>query len=246
VTGVRTVRIEEAGWAGAAHRAAIVSLPAHWRLAGPGEPAEVLVTDAPVDWASRPEPVVVLAHDAEPASDPPPGGPRPVVAPPLPVRWPDVMHERERRAPVIVDSRVTFRASAGLRGALIAQLASLRGAVGPPDSLRVTSLSDRHYVLAGSIGTTALNLVATLDDDAPEIIIDVVGLGSRRHLRARTAAPAQPVEARLHTGAGVFHAAPVHESHLRAFWRTLHAGGRPAYDIEDWRADRRLSAATLG
>ncbi len=254
-----------------AHRAALATVPGRFRIAA-GRPADVaVVSGRSADWPATVTAAIEAGSRAILLTRPEPADPAAVdavvqLAARADVRvavdtsyaghrtWTAARPELRAGAAgaTLLDSVVCVPANAdrSLSAALLDQLAVVRPILEGTPSLQPVHRSSEHYVLQGSVGSLAVNLVGLVSADAAESLrVDLVAPGE--HWRVRFGAPddAAPVDVERFDESGGRSLPQTFQTSRRQIWVDLHATltGTPSigYPIADLAADSALAAELL-
>ncbi len=254
-----------------AQHAALATIPGRFRI-GADRPADVtVVSGRTVDWPAavtaaieagsrgilltRPGPADPAAVDAAARAAALAGATVAVDTSYAGHRtWTDALPELRAvsAAGTLLDSVICAPATAGggLPAALIDQLAVVRPMLEATPTLEPAHRSDHHYVLQGTAGGLAINLVGLVSADAAgSLRVDLVA--PAEHWRVRFGAPddAAPVDVERHDETGARSLPQTFQTSRRQIWVDLHATltGDPSvgYTITDLAADTALAADLL-
>jgi hypothetical protein len=204
------------------HRAALVSLPAHFRIVtqGPADVACVSSEDAP------PSVRILVCDGSETAGS---TATIPVVPARtyLPRMEADDCFDRARRRQFETISCLITVATAGRRplfGALLEQLAILRSLTAAEPSIGAFQRDARGYMAVIRIGTATASAIGRASSLARDTLqLDAVGKEHRLDITMDAATLARPATIRLFGSQGLRQAMPIHQSSHRLTWLKVHA-----------------------
>ena len=241
MTNRRTVRLDAPSSVAAAHRTALATLPEHFEIIEDGEADAALAVDAAAARQAR----VVVATDT--LSLPAPGA---IAIPAL--RFAArlfaerLVSEARSSAFTIYDSviRLDRPGLAGVRGALLEQLAAMRALTG--ESLHLTKLvvTRGGYLAEGAPGERSVIVALTgvaPSSPGPAFTVQAASVTQRLEIEIDETSVARPANVRRFDAAGARQSPLVHQNDNRLIWLAVHAqlDQTPGngYSGDGWRAD---------